>query len=597
MKGHSTKSFFHFFGGAFRRINKNEHRGRQQRKPINYSSTKIKDHSRMSYNVARPYKDKKDDDDDDDDNDEVHHHRHTSQQEAGDENNNNDENVDEDDNDDGDVTAALLSSIPTSILVDTGRSHPDNRADSLLSIHPHHTFSGNPTKSEWEKRKSYNKRDSLFSYNADNDDDENDNNIDEDEKENDEDSDNGNDNKLTMMMKKKPNHGHGNDDDDDEPAIVLSLPHPWMVPIVSWLQQHAQILLMPILPVLWCILFISCMDRQSLQQSYAMPLLGIVSATLANSVPVGGGIVFVPILNLLGFIDMTEHLNLGVAFAVSTMTFGNGVFGFLSWLKKDPSAIAWHIVPYAVIPAWIGSTVTTLLPSTSVYKMTPEDCRALFAVFCVKVALIVGRGIHIAQQQRKRRRIQQLTKGGGDDAAPATNHRPFSIVLMDNDNDDNGNVSDDPENGHSNNDDTSKRIVWGREYIPQSVWEEQQRTQLRKKRLWTILCSFLAGYILVGNIGIGNAMTTFLVASFVWKVPSSQQAVVTGILCGGWTSIVPCLLHMFILQDVPISLWIMGLPGVYLGARIAPKVHERIGIETVLMAFCFFLLVTSLLII
>eukprot|EP00957_Ditylum_brightwellii_P047427 3602714-Ditylum_brightwellii.AAC.1 len=125
---------------------------------------------------------------------------------------------------------------------------------------------------------------------------------------------------------------------------------------------------MPILPLLWIILFVSTMDRTMLYSSYAMPLLGICSASLANAVPVGGGIVFVPILSLFGV-----KLSLGTAFAVSTMTFGNGVFGFLTWLRKDPSSIAWRVMPCAVLPAWVGATLGTLRPF-----LTTGQCRHLF---------------------------------------------------------------------------------------------------------------------------------------------------------------------------------------------------------------------------
>jgi len=37
----------------------------------------------------------------------------------------------------------------------------------------------------------------------------------------------------------------------------------------------------------------------------------------------------------------------------------------------------------------------------------------------------------------------------------------------------------------------------------------------------------------------------------------------------------------------------MGLPGVYLGARIAPLVHDKVGLSTILAAFCFFLVATA----
>lgn len=317
--------------------------------------------------------------------------------------------------------------------------------------------------------------------------------------------------------------------------------------ILVWLHKHASFLMMPVLPSLWCLLFLSTMDREMLLSAYAMPLLGIGSASLANAVPVGGGIVFVPILRFFGI-----ELQLGAAFALATMTFGNGVFGFLTWLDKDPSCIAWHTVQYAVVPAWIGATWGTLYPF-----LKPVECKQLFALFCFLVAIIVGRGIYIS----KKRRINSLEPIDADKGGKA-----FSIVendtIVDNDN--------------------------------ASEWLSSDSR--RRRRIWACCCSFLAGSILVSHIAIGNAMTTFLVCSFVWRLPA-KTSVVTGILVGGWTSAVPFAIHLIVLQDVPIALWVMGLPGVYLGARIAPLVHETLGIVNVLTAFCLYLLVTSLLMI
>jgi len=313
-----------------------------------------------------------------------------------------------------------------------------------------------------------------------------------------------------------------------------------------WLEKYAYFIMMPVLPLLWCLLFLFTMDREMILSAYAMPLLGIASASLANAVPVGGGIVFVPILRYFGV-----KLELGAAFALATMTFGNGVFGFLTWLGKDPSSIAWHTVPYAVVPAWIGATWATFHPF-----LTPLHCQRLFALFCVIVAIIVGRGIYISEKRRRRNNNENTDDGGA---------KSFSIFYDDN---------------KDNEDSTS----------------ELSSDELRERRRWACCLSFLTGSILVSHIAIGNAMMTFLVCSFVWKLPA-KTSVVTGIVVGGWTSAVPFGIHLLVLHDVPIALWVMGLPGVYLGALIAPLVHERLGIVNVLTAFCLFLLATSLIMI
>ena len=74
------------------------------------------------------------------------------------------------------------------------------------------------------------------------------------------------------------------------PTLSLSAPVPAATgppphPLISKLERYAAFLLMPVLPLLWCILLLSTLDRDALLSAYAMPLLGIGSAALANAVP------------------------------------------------------------------------------------------------------------------------------------------------------------------------------------------------------------------------------------------------------------------------------------------------------------------------
>ena len=86
-----------------------------------------------------------------------------------------------------------------------------------------------------------------------------------------------------------------------------------------------------------------------------MPCIGIMAASLANSVPIGGGVVFIPALYLLGL-----HMKLGVSFSFATMSVGNGIFGFLSWVAKDKSLIIWESVPFALVPSWVRVLIPLL---------------------------------------------------------------------------------------------------------------------------------------------------------------------------------------------------------------------------------------------
>ena len=77
------------------------------------------------------------------------------------------------------------------------------------------------------------------------------------------------------------NNGRSGSDgniEHDHPAII---PHA----AVAYLQRHADFILMPVLPILWCLLLVTTLNRHDVLSAYGMPLLGIASATLANAVP------------------------------------------------------------------------------------------------------------------------------------------------------------------------------------------------------------------------------------------------------------------------------------------------------------------------
>ena len=274
---------------------------------------------------------------------------------------------------------------------------------------------------------------------------------------------------------------------------------------VAWFQTNSLFILNFLVPLGWCFLFVSIMNRDSFISTLYMPFLGIFAATLANTVPIGGGIVYVPALLLLG-VDM----KLGVSFTVATMSFGNGIFGFLRWLNKDPELFIWESFWYTVIPSWIGSILGIFfLP-----ELSTEYVKILFASVCVKVSIVVALA---------------AWRGGIDklNIIPAScGFTPSSTPL---------NIT--------------------------------SATPLSSACISTlVIITFLGGIFLVPNIGIGPALTTYLILNYFGY--STHSSVVTGIVTGGWVCVVPFLVHIFYLQDVPYSLWLMVIPGVYLGAMV-----------------------------
>lgn len=85
------------------------------------------------------------------------------------------------------------------------------------------------------------------------------------------------------------------------------------------LRRHADYTLRVVVPVLWTVLLLLFLDRDSFLRTMFMPAIGVIAALLANCIPIGGGIVYVPLLSLLG-----TDIQLSVGFSVATMSIGNG---------------------------------------------------------------------------------------------------------------------------------------------------------------------------------------------------------------------------------------------------------------------------------
>ena len=306
-------------------------------------------------------------------------------------------------------------------------------------------------------------------------------------------------------------------------SVATAEVHGVSIPVwAEVLRSQSDWILRTALPLLWAVGLIAICDRESFMRNLFMPVLGVFAALLANTVPIGGGIVYVPMLQLLG-----EKIQLSVSFTVSVMTFGNGVFGFLHWLKNDPSMLVWESFPYTVLPSWLGSLCgILLLPPLATYWV-----KVLFGVFSFGLA---GYVFLLATAQAK---LQAR-----DHPVTTVNGRPSPSVEK-----------------------------W---YVVSTI-------------------SFLGGLVLVTNIGIGPALVTFFLLGGEYLGYSHKQAIVTGIITGGWVCVVPFLLHLLVLKDVPLTLWIMVLPGVWLGAKLAPGFFEWAGLTNVLYGFGVFLLASS----
>ena len=98
----------------------------------------------------------------------------------------------------------------------------------------------------------------------------------------------------------------------------------------------------------------------------------------------------------------------------------------------------------------------------------------------------------------------------------------------------------------------------------------------------------LIGGMIAGWIGIGIEKIYFLLATSYHKA-ELRRATISAIALIGWLSSISCLVHFFILKDVPISYWVSSLPGVLLGSIVGPIINKYLGSFNVMIIFCIFL--------
>ncbi len=350
--------------------------------------------------------------------------------------------------------------------------------------------------------------------------------------------------------------------------------------IADYLVENFDSLINFVIPVVWCLLFVFIMDRDGFFNFWYMPFLGLFAAVLCNTVPIGGGVVYVPALSMLGV-----DIHLGVSFSVAVMTVGNGGLGFLRWLHKDSSLIRWESFRYTVLPSSIGTFIAMVFfPPLDVTTV-----RTLFAYFCLLLACLVLAAVY------RGGKIEQLLSNENTDntATGCCGTSTNEPIYTDSPYEEESGLLDTektyPTRGNSNDNmvntaelstqENIAEIVQLADNIPISFVKapslpvrhgqnDPHHVSVSDNHWYLIaFVSFLAGAFLVPNIGIGPALTTFIALQLVGY--HAKAAIVTGIITGGWVSIVPFLLHWLWLNDVPFQLWIMVLPGVFYGAKVS----------------------------
>ena len=311
---------------------------------------------------------------------------------------------------------------------------------------------------------------------------------------------------------------------------------------------------MQILPIGWAIAAVLALYREDMFYWWFMPFVGLAGAMLSNAVPVGGGVVFIPTLHLIGTVQHHQS----VAFSVATQSMSNGVFGLLAWLKKDPNAIRWELLPFTVIPAQVAYVIVNYyLPG---HLLHPSHCRILMATYSLAVAMFV---------------FTMYRQGGLDEAMrkartyKSTEMARFSRMSGE----DGKDIPEPPEAGRAEGNAEPLKLPPANVLVLVSI------------------CCFVDGWVLVANLGVGNSLTSFLVLVVLAGV-DTQSALVTGIVTGGWTAMVAFAVQVH-KGNLLLPLWLMGLPGTYVGASVAPAVNKALGPQRVQLFFGIFLCISA----
>lgn len=276
--------------------------------------------------------------------------------------------------------------------------------------------------------------------------------------------------------------------------------------LLNFLQEQSDNILNVVSPLVWTGLFVTVMDRESVLETFYMPFLGFFAALLANSVPIGGGIVYIPTLSLLGV-----QLTLGASFTIATMPFGNGMFGFFRWLSKDPRVFVWDSFYYTVIPSWIGSIIAmVVLPSPDVTLI-----KLAFGAFCLLLGMLVLFSIFRGGLKE----VLHSMSYSYQSSPVQTEGLQFSDLLG-------------SEEGLVKDAEFDSEVK-----LPNScsITIPIEEIKLNENKYLVAGFSLLGGVILVPNIGIGPALITYFLLSLLGF--SDQQSLVTGIVTGGWVCI------------------------------------------------------------
>lgn len=120
------------------------------------------------------------------------------------------------------------------------------------------------------------------------------------------------------------------------------------------------------------------------RQFWFVPPMGFAGVMIpASGLPVGGGILFFPVLRLAGVSAKDA-----VVFGVGAQSAGGGVFTPASWWLRDKGVFLRPVFPYALVSGVLGLVVARSFPSTN------EAIQIIFVVFMGVVIVHTVRGLY-----------------------------------------------------------------------------------------------------------------------------------------------------------------------------------------------------------
>jgi len=120
------------------------------------------------------------------------------------------------------------------------------------------------------------------------------------------------------------------------------------------------------------------------------------------------------------------------------------------------------------------------------------------------------------------------------------------------------------------------------------------RTEPRMVLHWAA-CAL--GGLLTGYIGVAAEKVSFMLLIYQGGI-DVRTASVTSVTSVGWLSAVATVVHALSRcssggYDLPVQLWLTGLPGILLGSYLGPRINAALGPRRVMTVFCVLLVVEA----